>query len=101
MSATKNLTIGVLTITAVILLVGVILTTSSPRNQAWAFGQIDRGGDYIMMTGQFTENQELVYITDAAAKRMNVYSYVPTRRDLILWETVDLTRLSGVKRKNK
>lgn len=97
MRETKNLTIGVLTITAAVLLVGVLLTTSGSQNQAMAFGQIDRGGDYIMVTGQFTQNHELIYITDAAAQRLNVYSYSPTRRHIIIWESLDLTRLAGKK----
>lgn len=86
----KNLTIAVLSITAVILLVGSII--SGGNNSAMAIGQLDRGGDYVLLTGQFSENNELVYITDAAAKRMNVYSYDATTRQLVIWDSVDLNR---------
>jgi hypothetical protein len=91
----KNLTIGVLSITAVVLLIGVILTAVGGQNQALAIGQSDRGGDYIVVTGQFTQSTELVYVTDAAARRLNLYSYDATRRQLILWDSQDLRRVFG------
>lgn len=87
-----NLTIGVLSITATILLVGVILTTVGGQNAAQAIGQTDRGGDYIVVTGQYTDSTELLYVTDAAAKRMNVYGYDWNRGLLVLWDWHDLKR---------
>jgi ethanolamine utilization microcompartment shell protein EutS len=95
MNDSKNLMIGVLTITATILVAAVILSTMGPRNEAMAIGQLDRGGDYIVLTGQFTENNELVYITDAAAQRTNVYSYEPTTRQFALWDSIDLQKVMG------
>lgn len=87
----SDLAIGVLSITAVVLLVGVFVTLSH-QNPVQAIGQLDRGGDYILVTGQFTENNELVYVADAAAQRMNVYSYEQTTRQFELWDTIDLRR---------
>ncbi len=95
MNDRRNLTIGVLTITATILFVGVVLSTMGGRNDAMAIGQIDRGGDYIVVTGQFTENQEQVYVTDAAAQRMNIYSYDTRTRQFTLWDTIDLKAVFG------
>lgn len=94
MNDNKNLTIGVLTITATILLAALIITTSLPQ-PAMALGQLDRGGDYIMVTSQFTENSEVVFVTDAAAKRMIMYSYEPTTRTLTLWDAIDLGKQLG------
>ena len=91
----RNHMIGILTITATILFVGVVLSTSGGRNNAMATGQIDRGGDYIMVAGQFTENQDLVYVTDAAAQRMNVYSYDSKTRQFTLWDSIDLKDVLG------
>jgi len=91
----QNLTIGVLSITATILLVALLLNTTGGRHDAMAFGQLDRGGDYIILTGQFTENQEVVYVTDAAAQRLNVYSYLPTTRQLVIWDSVNLATMTG------
>lgn len=93
MKDNQNLTIAVLIITAVVLLVGIILGGNSPSNNAMAFGELDRGGDYVMVTAQFTQNEEIVYITDAAAQMMNLYSYDATQRQLILWDQVDLKRV--------
>jgi hypothetical protein len=93
MKDNQNLTLGVLIITAVILLVGVILGGNSSSNTAMAIGQLDRGGDYIMVTAQFTQNDEVIYITDAAAQMMNLYSYDATQRQLVLWDQVDLKRV--------
>lgn len=95
MNDRQNLTIGVLTITSTILFVGVVLSTLGGRNDAMAIGQIDRGGDYVVVTGQFTENQEQVYVTDAAAQRLNVYSYDPKTRQFTLWDSVDLKAVFG------
>ena len=94
----RNLLIGLLSITATILLVGVLVLSNAGQNQAFAFGQLDRGGDYVMLTGQFSQNSELVYITDAAAQRLNVYSYEPTTRQFVLWQSIDLTRFMGKQR---
>lgn len=94
MNDNRNLTIGILSITATILLAALILTTAMPQ-PAMALGQLDRGGDYIMVTSQFTENSEVVFITDAAARRMIMYCYEPTTRTLTLWDAIDLGKQFG------
>lgn len=95
MTDNRNFIIGVLSITAVILFVGLVVVMSIGSTPAMAIGQIDRGGDYILVTGQFTENTELVYVVDAAAKRMIAYSYEASTRDFVLWHTIDLARIGG------
>jgi hypothetical protein len=92
MQDSKNYIIGVLSITATILLVGLLLATGH-GNQAYAIGQIDRGGDYIMVTGQFTDSMELIYVTDAAAQRINAYSWETTTQTFVLWDSLDLPKL--------
>ena len=95
MQDNRSLTIGVLTITATILFVGVIFSSVGGRHEAMAIGQLDRGGDYVIVTGQFTENEELVYVTDAAAQRMNAYSYDAKTRQFVLWDSIDLNAVLG------
>lgn len=68
----QTFTIGVLSVTACVLLVGFLLVTLMPRT-ASAIGTSDRGGDYIMVTQQLSNSTEGVVIIDAAAKRMNLY----------------------------
>jgi hypothetical protein len=92
----ENLVIGVLSITATILLVGLILVLAGSENQALAFsGGNDRGGDYVMATGQFSSSTDLVFVTDAAANRMNIYGYDRTTRELRLYDAHDLHKELG------
>ncbi len=95
MNDNRNFIIGVLSITATILFVGLIVVSMTGSTPAYAIGQIDRGGDYILVTGQFTQNSELVYVIDAAARRMIAYSYETTTRDFVLWHGEDLAKLPG------
>ena len=95
MNDNRNLAIGILTVTATILFVGVVLSTMGGRNEALALGQLDRGGDYVMVTGQFSDSEELIYVTDAAAQRMNIYSYNATNRQFTLWDSIDMRTVLG------
>ena len=91
MKQRDNLTIGVLSITAVVLLVGVLLAPGW-QAPAYAIGQLDRGGDYIMLTGQFSKSSEMVYLIDAAAQKLNAYSYDWNRGILVIWDSHNLKR---------
>ena len=95
MNDNRNFIIGVLSITATILFVGLLIVTTAGQNSAMAFGQIDRGGDYILVTGQFTQNSEIVYVIDGAARRLIAYSYETTTRDFVLWDAIDFERIMG------
>jgi hypothetical protein len=78
----ERLAIGFLTVTAVILFVGFLLITGTPR-EAGAIGMNDRGGDYIMATQQLTSSNEGIVVIDAAAKRMIVYGFDYSRKQLV------------------
>ncbi len=86
----KALAIGVLTITACILFVGLILINQSP---AYAIGMNDRGGDYIMLTQQLSDTTEGIVVIDAAAKQMIVYEYDYNNRSLDILRQVPLDQL--------
>lgn len=88
-----SMTIGVLSITAVILLVGV-LVVSTINSRAMAIGQTDRGGDYIVVTSQFNSGTEAVIVTDAATQQMIVYAWVTSAGRLDIWDRFDLKRLT-------
>ena len=89
----KALAIGVLSITACILFVGLLLITLQP---AYGIGQIDRGGDYIMLTQQLTNSQEGVIIIDAASRQMTLYVLNGSNRQLqILHRNIALDDLPG------
>jgi hypothetical protein len=79
----KTFAIGALGVTAVVLFVGFLLVTLTPR-PAYAIGQSDRGGDYVMITQQVSNSTEVVCIIDAAVKRMNVYAVQESARSIRL-----------------
>lgn len=87
----RSLAIGVLTITACILFVALMLVPSTPPAQA--IGMNDRSGDYILVTMQLTTSNEGVVLTDAAAKRMLVYSFDYNRKQLVPLSGYDLETL--------
>jgi hypothetical protein len=68
----RPLATGVLTITACLLVLGHLLLPSGAQ-PVLATGQLDRGGDYIMLTQQVSNSQEGIVVIDAAAKRLNMY----------------------------
>jgi len=88
----------VLTVTAGVLLVGFVLVSTTPR-QALGVGQLDRGGDYIMLTQQISNSQEAVVIVDAASKRLNMYHLDANTRKLgMIIQGLPLDRLPGTQR---
>jgi len=94
----KTFAIGVLSITACILFVGFLLISSTPT-PAYAIGQSDRGGDYIMLTQQLTSSNEGVIIIDAASQSMHLYGFDFNRKALRLMQRLPLDRLRGVRQR--
>ena len=77
----KDLAIGVLSTTAIILLVGLILVHTRPE-PAYGFGMNAQGGDYLLTTGQLQPSLELLYVIDAAEDKMLVYLFDMNRRQI-------------------
>jgi hypothetical protein len=88
----KTFAIGVLSITACILFVGFLLVTLSPA-PAYAIGQSDRGGDYIMLTQQLTTSNEGVVLVDAASKRLILYAFDYNKKSIELLDGYALDNL--------
>lgn len=92
---TKTFAIGVLSVTAAVLLVGLILVTAFPQ-PAMAIGQSDRGGDYVMLTEQISNSVEAVVIIDAASRQMCTYTLDTSPKQLrLLQRGFPLDRLPG------
>lgn len=70
----KDLAIGVLSTTACILLVGLMVIHSRPE-AAWASGMGDTGGDYKVLTGEMFDQEEYLYVIDTASAALGVYRY--------------------------
>ena len=93
----RTFAIGVLSVTACILFVGLLLITMTPKS-AYAFGQNDRSGDYIMLTQQLTNSQEGVVIIDAASRQMMLYAFNGSNKQLqVLQGPIDLMTLPGAR----
>ncbi len=88
----KNLAIGVLSTTAVILLVGLILLHSRPE-PAYGFGMNAQGGDYLLTTGQMQPSQELLYVIDAAEEKMLVYRFDLNRKQIRMGRMYNLAKM--------
>lgn len=90
---TRNFIIGILSVTATILFVGLVLVSTLTSSPALAFGQNDRGGDYVVATGQLDRAVELLYVLDAAVPSLAIYRFDPNRGGLILDDAQNLGRL--------
>lgn len=91
----KALAIGVLSITACILFVGILMVTMMPAS-AYAIGQSDRAGDYIMLTQQLSSSQEGVIVIDAASRQMTLYALnISNKQFQVLQQNIPLTQLPG------
>jgi hypothetical protein len=86
----KDLTIGVLSTTAVILLVGLILLHAQPE-RVYASGMGARGGDYIVVTGAIWEQSEFLYVFDASEQKLMVYAFDVQRDQVIPSGPADLS----------
>lgn len=88
----RALAISTLTVTASVLLVGLVLLLSTPR-AAQAIGMNDRGGDFIMSTMQISNSREAVVVIDAASQRMALYTFNLPTGSFDLLERGSLTKL--------
>ena len=69
----QHFTIGILSTTAVVLFVGLLLTGGRTQ-PAQASGVTANSGQYIITVGTVSQNdEELVYIVDSVSQRMGVY----------------------------
>ena len=86
----KDFTIGVLSVTAVVMFVGLLVLTHMPAKQAFAAGQGGMTGDYIVSTAKLDNMTDMLFVTDTVAQEMNMYAFVPARGTLELIQKFDL-----------
>ncbi|MBK9120196.1 MAG: hypothetical protein IPM18_11430 [Phycisphaerales bacterium] len=75
----RTFAIGVLSVTACVLFVGLLMVGPQPARAAF---QHDRAGDYIMLTMQVSTTKEVLVVIDGAARRMIVYEFDFNRRNM-------------------
>lgn len=89
----KNFTIGILSTTAVILLVGLLLLNSDAP-PAWGSGMTTDAGDYVLSVGRYeSDDEELVYIIDTPGERLIAYRFDGRRGQIEIVQGIDLSEL--------
>lgn len=90
---TKNLTIGVLSTTALILLVGLLVIHTRPA-PAFASGMTTTSGDFVMTVGSDASgDQELVYLLDVPVGRLIAYRFNSGRQSIEILQGIDLNAM--------
>ncbi len=82
----KNMTIGMLFVSAAILMTVLVLADRQP---AIADTPVI-GGDYIMVTGAHSKNLDLLYVIDRTQQTMNAYVLNLTKGEMLLKSTANL-----------
>lgn len=95
----KDFAIGILSVTAVILLVGLLVINVGRPEAAYGYGQNASGGDYLVTTSQFDGLTELLYVLDAGVEQMNVYAYNVALGRVELVRSLDVRWRGGGERK--
>jgi hypothetical protein len=85
----KNFTIGVLTTTSAILLVGVLLM-GRLSDVAHAGPMTVSGGDYTLAVGHLNTRDELLYVIDAPTQRLGMYKFDSGAKKIVLVAGQDL-----------
>ena len=89
----QNMTISTLTITAVVLMTGLIILNVVSPQPVVAAGQGGVLGDYIVTTGRLDEETELVYIFSSEAEVMLVYGFNVNTASIEVVQPVDIAPL--------
>jgi hypothetical protein len=95
----KDLGIGILSVTATILLVGLFVVNVTQPERAYAFGQSGASGDFLVTTGQFDAVTELLYVLDTSVEQMNVYGFSVPMGRIELLRSLDVRWRQGAERR--
>lgn len=89
----KNFTIGVLSTTAAILLVGLLVIHSRPE-PARADGMTTSAGAYVLSVGGVSiADEEYLYVLDAPAQKLIAYRFDAGRQQIEVAQGIDLAEL--------
>lgn len=93
MNDSRNFAIGILSTTATILFVGLMIVLSRP-DTAQAGATTTTNGDYVLTVGVLTQNdQEIVYVVDAPAEKMIGYTFDGSRQQINVLQAFDLSEM--------
>ncbi len=90
----KDFAIGILSTTAAILLVGVLIIHSRPA-PAFASGMSVTGGEYTMTVGNYTQNdEEVVFVVDSRGKpKLVVYRFNTGTHQIEVADAISLDQM--------
>ncbi len=88
----KDLAIGILSTTAAILLVGLLILNTRPE-PAWADGMTTTGGGYVVTVGSATPDEEYVYVLNSPAERLIAYRFNSSNQQIEVAQGIDLSEL--------
>ena len=91
MNDSKNITIVMLLLSAVVLSV-LLLASIQTAAPVQAGNTSARFGDYVMAPGARAKSFDNLYVIDVLQKRLNVYSADPNRKRVEILDTVDLAQ---------
>jgi len=90
---TRNLTIGILSTTATILFVGLLLVSTQPP-AVYASGLTTSTGPYTITVGSASTNdEELLYVIHGAKERMIIYGFDAGRKSIEIMDSIDLKEM--------
>jgi hypothetical protein len=90
----KDFTIGILSVTSVILLAAFLILQSLPARPVQASGEGGTAGQYVVTTGFVDEQCEIFSILDTTTMRLNFYQLDWARNEVVLLRGMD-TRMPG------
>ena len=89
----KNLAIGVLSTTAVVLFVGLVIINAQ-TTPVRADGMTTSGGDYVLAVGGVNKpDEEYLYLLDTSAQKLIAYRFDTGKRQIEIVQGIDLTQL--------
>lgn len=94
----KDFAIGILSVTAVVLVVGLLIINVAQPERAYGIGQNAASGDYLVSTGQVDMLTELLYVVDAGVEQLNVYGFNTGTGRIELIRTLDIRFRPGDRR---
>lgn len=89
----RNFAIGILSTTAAILLVGVLIIHSRPA-PVLASGVTETGGNYVLTVGTFTINdEELLFVIDSSGMKMITYRFHTGKGQIEIVNAINLQEM--------
>ncbi len=85
--------VGVLSVTAVMLFVGILIVQMFPAT-VHADGMSVSGGDYTMTVGALAEtDEEYIYVIDMPSSKMAIYRFNVTKHRIEIIQGIELSEL--------